>query len=184
MVGQKKVVREVIGWNMGELAETLTVDDEIYIAFSPEFNEWQGRRNIQFKAEDVFKLQYAEKVEQTLVNIAPDRDIIVAVYCVCREQTIRSGKLDIRFSGLLNLLRRQYNRHINEQVIEISVKILQELKLLAINKEENDYNISFLQPVSERRDLFSSVLFRQSLQIREDYINKNVFQDKFQAGIE
>ncbi|HWQ61224.1 MAG TPA: single-stranded-DNA-specific exonuclease RecJ [Negativicutes bacterium] len=44
---------DVIGWDMGVLADRLNGDTAIDLAFVPEFNEWQGQRHIQLKACDV-----------------------------------------------------------------------------------------------------------------------------------
>lgn len=44
---------DVIGWGMGEMAASIHRNDSIDLAFAPEFNEWQGHRNIQLKAFDV-----------------------------------------------------------------------------------------------------------------------------------
>lgn len=44
---------DVIGWDMGGLAERLNGDAAIDLAFVPEFNDWQGQRNVQFRACDV-----------------------------------------------------------------------------------------------------------------------------------
>jgi len=183
-VRHKEIAREVIAWNMGEQAAELTVNDAIYIAFSPEFNEWQGRRDIQFKAEDVFKPEHEEKVDQALDDIAPDRDAITAVYCVCRDHALRNKNIDIDFSSLVNLVRNQYNGRIGERSIKLSIEILQELGFLTIEKEGEDHSISFRLHVSERRDLFSSLLYRQSLKMREDYISKEIFQRRSQNEAE
>lgn len=44
---------DVVGWNMGELCETLRRNDYVELAFIPQFNEWQGMRNIQLRAHDL-----------------------------------------------------------------------------------------------------------------------------------
>lgn len=48
---------DVIGWGMGEMAASIHRNDSIDLAFAPEFNEWQGHRNIQLKAFDVKKTE-------------------------------------------------------------------------------------------------------------------------------
>ncbi|MBP2640828.1 MAG: recJ: single-stranded-DNA-specific exonuclease RecJ [Firmicutes bacterium] len=175
-VRHNEIAREVIAWNMGERAAELTVNDPIYIAFSPAFNEWQGRRDIQFKAEDVFKPEFEEKADQALDDIAPDRDVITTVYCVCREHAVRNKNIDISFSNLVNLVRHQYKGKIGERSIQLSMEILQELDFLSIEKAGEDHRVSFLPHASERRDLFSSLIYRKSLKMREDYISKEIFQ--------
>lgn len=47
--------KDVIAWGMGELAASLETNELVDLAFVPEINEWQGRRNIQLKAFDVRK---------------------------------------------------------------------------------------------------------------------------------
>lgn len=175
-VRHNEIAREVIAWNMGERIAELTVDDSIYIAFSPEVNEWQGRRDIQFKAEDVLTAGPEKEADQTLDDIAPDRDLITAVYCVCREHAVRNENNAVNFSSLINLVRRQYKSQISERPIQLSMEILQELGLLSIEKAGEDHRISFLLHASGRRDLFSSRIYRQSIKMREDYISKEIFQ--------
>ena len=46
---------DVIGWGMGELAGDMHRNETIDLVFAPEFNEWQGHRNIQLKALDLRK---------------------------------------------------------------------------------------------------------------------------------
>lgn len=46
---------DVIGWDMGNMADNLNCQESIDLAFMPEFNEWQGRRLIQLRAHDVRK---------------------------------------------------------------------------------------------------------------------------------
>jgi single-stranded-DNA-specific exonuclease len=58
-VTQEGASGEVIGWDMGGLAANLTGDATIDLAFAPEFNDWQGQRNIQLKAHDVHVRQAA-----------------------------------------------------------------------------------------------------------------------------
>lgn len=48
---------DVIAWGMGEMAASIQRNDNIDLAFAPEFNEWQGYRNIQLKAFDVKKTE-------------------------------------------------------------------------------------------------------------------------------
>lgn len=42
-----------IAWNMGSMAETLNSYGKIDVAFQPEINEWQGKRSVQIKAQDI-----------------------------------------------------------------------------------------------------------------------------------
>lgn len=44
---------DVIGWDMGELNHTFLRNDLIDLAFIPQFNEWQGKKNIQLRAHDL-----------------------------------------------------------------------------------------------------------------------------------
>lgn len=44
---------DVIAWDMGALAERLSGETAVDLAFSPEYNEWQGQRTIQLRAHDV-----------------------------------------------------------------------------------------------------------------------------------
>lgn len=46
---------DVIAWGMGSMAADIHRNDHIDLAFAPEFNEWQGHRNIQLKALDLKK---------------------------------------------------------------------------------------------------------------------------------
>lgn len=48
---------DVIAWGMGEMVASIQRNDSIDLAFAPEFNEWQGYRNIQLKAFDVKKTE-------------------------------------------------------------------------------------------------------------------------------
>ncbi len=58
-VRQERANSDVIGWDMGGLADRLAGEATIDLAFAPEFNDWQGQRNIQLKAHDVHVRQAA-----------------------------------------------------------------------------------------------------------------------------
>jgi single-stranded-DNA-specific exonuclease len=52
-VKQDNAVSEVLAWNLAGMTEDLEANDNIDLAFVPEFNDWQGRRSIQLRARDL-----------------------------------------------------------------------------------------------------------------------------------
>lgn len=48
---------DAVAWNYGEIAGALTAAKDVDLAFLPEYNEWQGRRNIQLRAKDLHYYQ-------------------------------------------------------------------------------------------------------------------------------
>ncbi len=178
-VRHKKVAREVIAWNMGEQAIELNNNDAVYIAFSPELNEWQGRRDIQLKAEDVLKIGEKDTVlEQTLNNLAPDREIITAVYCSCRDYVRTTQSADIDFFAMVPMVRQHVKQPLSEQTLRLAVEILAELGFLIFDRKEDRNVFSFVLQNTERQDLFSSLLYQHCLKIREEYINNEFFSRK------
>jgi single-stranded-DNA-specific exonuclease len=59
-VSQKNVINEVVAWQMGGLVESIQFQENIDLAFFPEFNEWQGQRKIQLRAYDVRKFEMTD----------------------------------------------------------------------------------------------------------------------------
>ncbi|MBP1765002.1 MAG: recJ: single-stranded-DNA-specific exonuclease RecJ [Firmicutes bacterium] len=175
-VRHKKVAREVIAWNRGEQAVELNNNDAVYIAFSPEMNEWQGRRDIQLKAEDVLKIGEKDVVlEQALNNLAPDREIITAVYCSCRDYIRNTQSANIEFSAMVQIVRQRYKQPLGEHTLRLAVEVLAELGFLIFDRKEEQNVFSFALQNTERQDLFSSLLYQRCLKIREEYINKEIF---------
>lgn len=64
---------DVIAWDMGGMAPSLTGDASIDLAFLPEFNEWQGQRRIQLKARDL-RLSEAAGPATTLADARDTAD--------------------------------------------------------------------------------------------------------------
>lgn len=79
---------EVIGWDMGGLAERLSGDTAIDLAFVPEYNEWQGQRHIQLKACDV-RVRPAVPEHVRLVDArCEDREAYVASVLAAGEKVL------------------------------------------------------------------------------------------------
>lgn len=53
LISESQPMFDAIAFNMGELAETINVDDKINIVYTIDENVWNGRKNLQLKIKDI-----------------------------------------------------------------------------------------------------------------------------------
>ncbi len=87
-VKQERAKGDVIGWDMGSLAGNLAGDATIDLAFAPEFNDWQGQRNIQLKAHDVHVRQAAPGHVRLVDGRGQEKQVYLGQFLVSGAKTL------------------------------------------------------------------------------------------------
>ncbi|MEL7635382.1 MULTISPECIES: single-stranded-DNA-specific exonuclease RecJ [Sporomusa] len=166
-------VNDVIAWNMGELSDNLTCNETIDMVFVPKYNEWQGHKKLQLTARDV--RQSLDRQTQAKLNaIAPDRDCLSQVYLTLKRYN-RSGLHDLSLRNISDNIFSNYKETLSERVIDLSLAILGELKLLTREFVEQDVFRIHLQPApTTKLELTDSPTFRESIRLREEFLNQHI----------
>lgn len=158
-VRRETVSSDVIAWQMGGLVESIQRNGKVDIAFFPEFNEWQGRRNIQLKANDV---------RQT--NKMLDRTVVGQVYLILKDVSKSQNEIVLTNVQIAGKVSERFHSIISEINIGTAIKILEELNLLVQQIAENQRIIKLLPVPKEKLNLEQSLTFRQEL-LKEGFIN-------------
>ncbi len=150
---------DVIAWQMGGLVESIQRNNSVDIAFFPEFNEWQGKRNIQLKAHDV---------RQTCDIL--DRTAVGQVYLILKDITKSQDEIALTNAQIAVRIKERFRVSINENNIGTALKILQELNLLVEQSEKSQRTIYLLPAPQEKLNIEQSFTFRQGL-LQKGFIN-------------
>jgi len=150
-------VKNVISWEMGYLAQQLSRNDSVDIAFFPEYNEWQGKRNIQLRAHDI-KLS-SETGADNSRDIARERDIVGYVYLVLKRFANKDREIFLTENEISDLVEKSFKTNITEQGIRLSIKILSEIELINLVMYENRSKIKLLPPPEQKKDIMKSPSF-------------------------
>ena len=148
----KNSTNDVVGWELGDLAEKFHRNDPVDLAFFPEINEWHGQKNIQLRAYDVCP-----------GSVCPDRIIIGQIYLTLKYVARSQKNILLSNSQIVHSLRERYNVCANEMMIEKSIKILAELNLLGFEIQDNRRVIHLCKEPEEKRDLNQSATFREAM---------------------
>ena len=165
-------VKDVIAWNMGELSSTLTCGQTIDLVFLPKYNEWQGQKNIQLTAHDM--RQSPDSQLQTALNtIAPDRTCVAQVYLMLKEfHKLKQHTLS--WQTLAKKIASTYHSALPEHVLTMAVTVLTELHLLTlISPEQGLFTFQLLPSPPKKLELTNSPAFRESMKMREEYLNQH-----------
>lgn len=164
-------VRDVIAWNMGELSTSLTCDKMIDLVFVPKYNEWQGQKNLQLTAHDV--RQSPDSQTQVVLNtIAPDRDCIAQVYLTLKEYN-KLGQYTFSLQTIADKILSNYNTALPENVLFMALTVLEELHLLTKkSKNQGAFMLQLTPSPLKKLDLTNSPAFRESMKMREEYLNQ------------
>ncbi len=165
-------VKDVIAWNMAELSSSLTCEKTIDLVFVPKYNEWQGQKNLQLTAHDV--RQSPDIQTQIALNtIAPDRNCIAQVYLTLKEYN-KLGQNHISVQTIKDKILSNYNTVLPNKVLDMALTILGELQLITKETTEPGGGITVqLNPAPRTKlDLTDSPTFRESIVMREEYLNQ------------
>ncbi|WP_371369531.1 hypothetical protein SRRS_26610 [Sporomusa rhizae] len=166
-------VSDVIAWNMGELSDNLSCKDNIDLVFVPKYNEWQGQKNLQLSAHDV-RRSLSRNIKKDLDDIAPDRKSVGLVYLTIKK-LCQSGKTSVTLQYLADKIFNGYNVVFSENIIDMSLTILEELKLLTRGlKMQGVFELHLAPTPQEKLDLTDSATFQRSLKLRENYLNQHI----------
>ena len=121
-VGNNKEEFDALAWNLGSIADVLGQNDNIDIVFYPEYNEWQSRKSIQLKVQDL-KYQHSKSVD--LQNLFSKNSL---------KNATTKTTLDKFFTKVVGVTFD------NRQEIINSLRIGDKLKLFAENDNEYDCN--------------------------------------------
>ncbi|SDE59975.1 single-stranded-DNA-specific exonuclease RecJ [Sporomusa acidovorans] len=167
-------VKDVIAWNMGELSNNLTCDENIDLAFVPKFNEWQGQKNLQLVAQDI-RQSLTSQTQAALNQIAPDRDCIVQVYLLLKQSN-QSGQYNFFLKNIMDKISDNYHTVISVKVLETVLTILRELHLITTkeNQERDEITIQLTPAPTKKLDLMDSPTFRNCLKMRAEYLAENI----------
>ena len=148
-----------VGWNMADFVEEISYKN-IDMVFQPELNQWNDRTYIQFKLVDLRlsdnKIGYLEKY--------PSYDDIGRVFLALRKKSnlIKSNTLAVE--DILQFARKDYNLPISFYSLKESLKILQEINLLAFLDEEN---ILLKAVPKEKIDIKISPTFNKRFEVQK-----------------
>lgn len=160
-------VSDVIAWNMGELSDSLSCNENIDLVFVPKYNEWQGQKNLQLSAHDVRR-----SLSKHLDEIAPDRKSVGLVYLTIKKQ---SEKTNLTLRHISDKIFNDYNVVFSENIVDMSLTILEELKLLTRElKMQGVFELHLAPTPQKKLDLTDSVTFRKSIKLRENYLNQQI----------
>lgn len=166
-------VTDVIGWNMGELADGLHCEDTIDLVFVPKYNEWQGQKTVQLTAQDIRRSADGNS-KAGLDTIAPDRTCVVQVYLTIKEYN-KSGYGILSLQTISERIFYSYKTLIPEPVIAMSLSILEELRLLTRTYDtQGSFCVTLAPAPSRKLDLADSPTFRKGLQMREAYVAQHI----------
>ena len=154
---------EILGWNYSDISSSLHPGTYIDIIFYPKYNEWQGNKNIQLILQDIcFKFFDNIKISlnkdyNTLTKNDVTRDIIGKIYLYLKNTF--SNK-NISFKIDLNTIFKELNSAgniiKNPQAIDVALRVLKELDLIAYKKDENYYHFFMVSNPVQKKDLVDS----------------------------
>ena len=165
-------VRDVVAWNMAELSPDLTCDKPIDLVFVPKYNEWQGQKNLQLTAHDIRQSPDGQ-TKAALTKIAPDRTCIAQVYLTLKEYS-KLGQTNLSLQTIADKILSNYNAALPENVLTMAILILDELHLLTKEStEQGTFTIQLTPSPLNKLDLTTSPAFRESVKMREEYLNQH-----------
>lgn len=161
-VTQENRSNSVVGWNMGFLAEELPLNRLIDIAFHPEFNDWQGQRNIQLRAYDI---RCSAAVQPEISDHWRDvvRLVIGQVYLVLKHYPRNKVGITATNKEILQEVRTKYKTLLSEKGINIALTVLQELELVEQYETDRIRTIKLLAPPTKKLDIACSTTFCEGM---------------------
>ncbi|WP_425061197.1 hypothetical protein SCACP_19800 [Sporomusa carbonis] len=167
-------VNDVIAWNMGELSDSLSCEENIDLVFVPNINEWQGHKNLQLIAHDIRQSLSSKEIKAKLDQIAPDRDCIRQVYLTIKEFN-KTGQYNLSLQHVSSKILENYQTFLPEQVVDMALTILTELNLLTIEVGTEGVVTICLKPSPLKKlNLSDSPTFCKCLKMREEYSTQHI----------
>lgn len=170
---------DVVAWNMGSLAESLKPKQAINLIFSPEINEWQGKKNIQLRARDLCDEAIDPEIRKVFNNLAPDRAVIAQIYLILKNAAVKDNGITVTNNQIMQEIRNLYHTDIAETGVEKSIRILSELDLLQVDAQGETRVIRLCPTPANKLDLMSSKTFCDGLERKKQYINIGGFFNEF-----
>lgn len=147
-VGSRENPLNALLWNKSEYVGIVNAE-AIDMVYSPAINEWQGNRSLQCMVDSLGPAD-REKV-------FPERDTLAAIYRFLYRIQQQDGRIPYT-AAELTVQFGQQEQHISFYTMCTGLRVFQELNLLHLNLEENNY---YLPKVSARMELSGSPTFRR-----------------------
>ena len=153
--GVAVTAKDVIAWNMGPQAEEIRENPVVDFLFSPQYNEWQGRKSIQLVAKDIRGTVQAPEQER------PDRVLVGRIYLLLKELCGAEAGGEHLVDRLLAGLQEKYQIWTDDRRILTGLQVLWEIGLLdtALNAE-GSLMLRLMPAPAEKLDLQASPTFR------------------------
>ncbi|MDL2280246.1 single-stranded-DNA-specific exonuclease RecJ [Selenomonadales bacterium OttesenSCG-928-I06] len=154
---------EILGWNYSDISASLLPGTYIDIIFYPKYNEWQGNKNIQLILQDIcFKFFANIKVSvnkdyNSLTKNDVSRDIIGKIYVFLKNTFLNkniSFKIDL--NTIFKELNSSGNTIKNPQAIDVALRVLKELDLIAYKQEKDYYHFFMVSNPASKKELVDS----------------------------
>lgn len=170
-VRQQHICQNVISWEMGSMVNQLLDHSKIDVAFAPEFNEWQGRRNIQLNAKDI--KQTIGNQSGNNRNMELERIVVGQVYLVLKSLKVKQ-EVTWTTSQISARITSCYGTELTCDGIDLALRILEELGLISVNSLNDSHRLSLLPTPAEKLNIEKSSTFREGRLAQQFMIgNKN-----------
>ncbi|WP_371370740.1 single-stranded-DNA-specific exonuclease RecJ [Sporomusa aerivorans] len=168
-------VTDVVAWNMGELSDSLSCEQNIDLVFVPKYNEWQGQKSVQLTAQDI-RHSFSEETKAKLNTIAPDRNCVGQVYLTLKAFTKTGQHTNLSYQTIAEKISGSCQAKISEQVVALSLTIMEELGLLTISasNEKSSFGVQLAPAPPQKLDLADSLTFRKCSEMRETYLTQHI----------
>lgn len=158
-VRQGHSTKNVISWEMGHLADELSMKSFVDLVFIPEFNEWQGRKTIQLRAYDIKAIGLPQNGNNR--NAELERIVIGQVYLVLKNVASKETIVMLTDTEISNLVKEKYRTIISECGVSTAIKVLSELSLIKQTDCNHARKIILLPPPAKKLNIEDSITFRE-----------------------
>lgn len=146
-----------ISWEMGFMAAQILNTPSVDIAFVPEINEWQGRRNIQLCVHDI--KQTSVMTDGNNRDIKSERTVVGQVYLILKSLSVQN-EINCTVDQISDCVASSYGTRITAEGIDLALKILEELNLIILRHYQDKYKLFLLPAPVKKLNIEKSDTFR------------------------
>ncbi|HWR40970.1 MAG TPA: single-stranded-DNA-specific exonuclease RecJ [Patescibacteria group bacterium] len=151
-------VKDIVAWNIGAMAGEIQNYPAVDLVFSPQYNEWRGKKTIQLQARDLRSATLIPETER------PDRTLVGGIYLLLKEFHKASSPTGNLIDGLTKGLQEKYQLKPALSNLLAGLQVLAEVGLLSVQLSEPAEITVQLRPAPPKKlDLCASATFRSGL---------------------